>query len=155
MQNDVILCIDDEKVVLNGLQTQLEREFGAEYTIELAESGQEALELVQELLAAEKNIPIVISDELMPGMRGHEILSEIHKISPATYKILLTGHSDFDAVIYAINHANLYRYMSKPWEGYDLVITVKEALKSFYQTKQLEELKKLLEIHSHLFSLLK
>src|SRR6185295_20335336 len=124
-------------------------------SIEVAESGEEALELVNELLGAEKNIPIVISDQMMPGIKGHELLTQIHKLTTNTYNVLLTGHSDLEAVAKAVNHANLYRYMTKPWEGQDLIMTVKEAIKGFYQDKQLMELKQLLEIHSHLFSLLK
>ncbi len=155
MENGVIICVDDERVVLNGLQSQLGREFGNNFPIELAESGEEALDLVNALIESGKNIPIIISDELMPGIKGHELLIQIHKISPATYKILLTGQSNLDAIAQAVNLANLYRYMSKPWESQDLIMTVKEGIKGFYLDKQLEEQRKLLEIHSHLFSLFK
>ena len=94
MRNGVILCIDDERIVLNGLQSQLGRDFGNLYAIELAESGEEALELIAELLATGSEIPIVISDQLMPGIKGHEVLRRIHELSPATYTVLLTGQSD-------------------------------------------------------------
>ena len=145
MGNGVIICIDDEKVVLNGLQAQLNRVFGADYSIELAESGEEALELINDLLEAGKNILVVISDQLMPGMKGHELLKHIHRITPRTYTVLLTGQTDLEAVTEAVNHANLYRYIAKPWEGNDIVMTVKEAIKGFYQDKQLEEQNLLLE----------
>ncbi len=148
METGVILCVDDERVVLNGLQSQLGRDFGATHTIELAESGEEALELIRELLEAGSNIPVVISDQLMPGIKGHELLRRIHEITPATYTVLLTGQSDLEAVTAAVNHANLYRYLTKPWEGNDLLLTVKEALKGFYQDKQLELQNKLLERHN-------
>src|SRR6185295_4796876 len=117
-------------------------------SIEVAESGEEALELVNELLGAEKNIPIVISDQMMPGIKGHELLTQIHKLTPSTYKVLLTGHTDLEAVTKAVNHANLYRYMSKPWEGQDLILTVKEAIKGFFQDKRLAEQNILLEEHN-------
>ncbi|OJW83934.1 MAG: hypothetical protein BGO69_09390 [Bacteroidetes bacterium 46-16] len=148
MENGVILCIDDERVVLHGLQAQLGRDFGSKYAIEVAESGEEALELVKELLGAGNDLPIVISDQLMPGIKGHELLKQIHKLSPATYTILLTGQTDLEAVTEAVNHANLYRYISKPWEGPDLILTVREALKGFYQDKQVERQNKLLERHN-------
>jgi class 3 adenylate cyclase len=148
MGNDIILCIDDERVVLHGLQAQLGRDFGSQYSIEIAESGEEALELVKEMLAAGNEIPIVISDQLMPGIKGHELLKRIHALTPSTYTVLLTGQTDLEAVTEAVNHANLYRYISKPWDGPDLVLTVREAIKSFYQGKQLEKQNLLLERHN-------
>ena len=148
MDNDIILCIDDERVVLNGLQSQLGRDFGSSYVIEIAESGEEALALIKEILDGGRDIPVVISDQMMPGIKGHELLRRIHEISPATYTILLTGHSDIEAVTEAVNPANLYRYMAKPWEGNDLVLTVREAIKGFYQGLQLEKQNKLLDRHN-------
>ncbi len=144
----IILCIDDERVVLNGLQSQLGRGFGKDFAIELAESGEEALELIKELLAAGNDVPVVISDELMPGLKGHELLRQIHQMSPATYTILLTGQSDNEAVIEAVNQANLYRYIAKPWEGHDMILTVREAIKGFYQDRQLESQNRLLDRHN-------
>lgn len=154
MENGVIICIDDERVVLNGLQSQLGREFGSQYSIELTESGEEALSLIKDLRQAGHEIPIVISDQLMPGLKGHEVLKLIHQVSPSTYTVLLTGQSDFEAVTEAINHANLYRYISKPWEGNDLIMTIREALKGFYQEKQLEEQNRMLERHNKELELL-
>ena len=148
MKESVIICVDDERVVLNGLQSQLTRDFGADYIIELAESGEEALELMRELADEGRDVPVVISDQLMPGMKGHELLSAIHLFSPNTFKILLTGQSDISAISEAVNNANLYRYITKPWDGTDLILTVKEAIRSFYQDKQLEVQNKLLERHN-------
>lgn len=145
---ETIICVDDERIVLNGLQSQLTRHFGSEFIVELAESGEEALELINELINTGNEIAVVISDQLMPGIKGHELLKEIHTITPNTYTILLTGQLDIDAVQYAVNHANLYRYISKPWEGNDLIMTVKEAIKGFYQNKQLVQQNLLLERHN-------
>ncbi len=147
-KNGVILCIDDERVVLNGLQAQLGRDFGALYSIELAESGEEAISLINELIKEDNDILVVISDQVMPGIKGHELLARVHDITPATYTVLLTGHSDVEAVTLAVNHANLYRYIAKPWEGNDLILTVKEAIRGFYQGQQLEEQNKLLDRHN-------
>lgn len=148
MKEAAIVCVDDEHLVLNGLQSELAREFGAEYIVELAESGEEALELVDELLAEGRDVPVIISDEMMPNMKGHELLIEVHKRSPKTFKILLTGQSDVEAISEAVNKANLYRYISKPWNSTDLELTVREAIKSFYQDKQLEVQNRLLERHN-------
>ncbi|MBI3259440.1 MAG: response regulator [Ignavibacteriae bacterium] len=148
MESGVILCIDDERVVLNGLQFQLSRNFGSKFSVEMAESGEEALELIKDILDAGNDIPIVISDQLMPGMKGHELLKHIHILTPATYKILLTGQSDVESITEAVNHANLYRYITKPWEGNDLILTVKEAIKGYFQDKQLAKQNILLEQHN-------
>ncbi len=148
MGKGTIICVDDERIVLNGLQTQLGRYFGSDFSIELAESGEEALELVNELMLEGNEIVVVISDQLMPGIKGHELLKQIHQLTPSTYNILLTGQTDIDAVTEAVNHANLYRYISKPWEGNDLILTIKEAIKGFYQEKQLQEQNRLLERHN-------
>lgn len=139
MENGIIICVDDERVVLNGLQSQLSRDFGSAHPIEIAESGEEALALIKEILDTGNDIPVVISDQLMPGMKGHELLKRIHLESPKTYNILLTGQSDLEAVIEAVNNASLYRYISKPWESQDLILTVKEAIKGFYMDRQLEQ----------------
>ena len=149
MTNGIIVCVDDEKEVLNGLRSQLGRSFGSEYSIEVAESAEEAIELITELLEAGNTIPVVISDQLMPGKKGHEFLINVHQISPATYTILLTGQSGIEAITEAVNNANLYRYIAKPWEGNDLLLTIKEAVKGFYQDKQLEEQNKLLYRHNN------
>ena len=149
MGKGIIICVDDERIVLNGLQSQLGRDFGANFAIELAESGEEALELVNELIHGGNEIVVVISDQLMPGIKGHELLKQIHLLTPSCYNILLTGQSDINAVTEAVNHANLYRYISKPWEGNDLILTIKEAIKGFYQVKLLDEQHKLLERHNN------
>lgn len=148
MKEAAIICVDDERVVLNGLQSQLSRDFGSEYVIELAESAEEALELAEELMEEGRDVPVIITDQMMPGMKGHELLIEIHGRSPQTFKILLTGQSDISAISEAVNNANLYRYIAKPWDGTDLVLTVREAIRSFYQDKQLEIQNKLLERHN-------
>lgn len=148
MKEAAIICVDDERVVLNGLQSQLSRDFGREYVIELAESAEEALELAEELMEEGRDVPVIITDQMMPGMKGHELLIEIHGRSPQTFKILLTGQSDISAISEAVNNANLYRYIAKPWDGTDLILTVKEAIRSFYQDKQLEIQNRQLERHN-------
>ncbi len=135
----VILCVDDEKMVLVGLQEQLRHSFANEYDIEVAESGEEALELLQELQEDKIPLPVVISDQIMPNMKGHELLREIHKQSPLTRTILLTAQADGAAVGQAVNEAKLYRYIAKPWDSTDLKLTVNEAARSFFQAEKVEQ----------------
>lgn len=141
----VILCVDDELTVLNSLKSQLVREFSEEYEIEVLDRGEDAVSLVEELLLEGREIPLLITDQLMPGMKGNELLREINTLSPKTFKILLTGQADVHAVADALNFSKLYRFIAKPWDGTDLLLTVREALRSFYQDKKLEEQNVLLQ----------
>ena len=139
MSKPAILCVDDEKIVLDSLKEQLRREFGRNYDLETAESGEEALEILEELLEEGVEVPVIISDQIMPGMKGNELLKKVHAIMPQTLKILLTGQADAAAVGDALNEAKLYRYITKPWDQTDLVLTVTEAARSYFQDKQLVE----------------
>ncbi|NEP10748.1 MAG: response regulator [Symploca sp. SIO2C1] len=134
-----ILVVDDEPMVLESLAEELQRNFGENYQIEAAESGEEALEIIEELHTEGIKIAAVVSDYLMPGMKGDELLSQIHDQYPNILKIMLTGQAGVDAVGNAVNSANLYRYIAKPWDATDLNLTLKEALKKYLHIKQLEE----------------
>ena len=101
--NGLILCVDDDTTVLMALRTLMEHSLGAGYVIEIAESGEEALEILEDLNRTNETIAVVVSDFLMHGMRGDELLIEIHRRSPRTVTIMLTGQSDFDGVKQAIN----------------------------------------------------
>lgn len=146
MNKKAIICVDDERMVLISLRDQLIGYLGNEYNIELAESAEEALELFQELQEEEFEIPLLIADQIMPGMKGDELLIEIYSQYPKTLKILLTGQASGEAVGNAVNFANLYRYIAKPWDEADLKLTVGEAIRSYFQDKQVskqnEELQK-------------
>lgn len=147
MNEKVILCIDDENIVLDALKEQIQQEFEGDFVVEVAEGAEEALEILDELMEDGFTIPVVIADFIMPGMKGDELLAKIHEIKPAARKILLTGQASIEGVSNAVNRANLYRFISKPWEKQDLIITIREALKSFDQDKMIlkqnEELKEL------------
>lgn len=135
MNKRAIICIDDEAIVLDALTEQLRIEFGELFTIEIAENGDEALEIFEEYIQNSVEVPVVIADFIMPGMKGDELLGKIHKIKPDTRNILLTGQASLEGVSNAVNKANLYRYISKPWDKNDLVLTIREALRSFEQEK--------------------
>lgn len=138
MKKPIILCVDDEKMVLNSLKSQLRRHLGTEYSIETVDSGDEAIEVFKELREDGYDVPLVISDQIMPGMKGDEFLTAIHLISEDVVKILLTGQASAEAVGNAVNNAKLYRYIEKPWEIQDLNMTVSEAINRFFQARELE-----------------
>jgi len=139
MKKPTIICVDDETMVLTSLRSQLKRHLGNEFNIETVESGQEALDLYHELRQGGHSVPVIISDQIMPGMKGDELLTNINRLDSQIKKILLTGQASLEAVGNAINNANLYRYMAKPWEISDLNMTVTEAIISFYKEIKLRE----------------
>lgn len=138
MSELAILIVDDEPMVLESLSEELQRNFGQNYSIEAAESGEEALEILEELQSEGIEVAVVISDQLMPGIKGDELLSQIHLLYPYMLKIMLTGQAGAEAVGNAVNSANLYRYITKPWDTTDLNLTIKEALSKYLRVKQLE-----------------
>jgi diguanylate cyclase (GGDEF)-like protein len=131
-----ILCVDDEEGILSALRQQLGARFGNECEIEVAQSAQDALEFMTELEKDGEELAVVIADQIMPGMKGVELLEEIHRRSPATTKILLTGQAGLDAVVAAINRARLNRYIPKPWEEPDLRLSVEGLLRQYRLDRQ-------------------
>jgi PAS domain S-box-containing protein len=139
MKKPVIICVDDESTVLDSLKISLKKAVANEYLIETAVGGEEALELLSELKEDEYEVALVISDYIMPGIKGDELLKQIHAISPKTIKIMLTGQAGIEVIGNAIKDAKLYRYIAKPWQNDDLTLTVKEALRSYFQEQQLAQ----------------
>jgi response regulator RpfG family c-di-GMP phosphodiesterase len=134
-----IICVDDEEIILEALKGQLAPLFENQFGIEVAQSSTDALDIYDELIADGYEVPIVISDYLMPGMRGDEFLIKIHEKNPDTLNILLTGHTNIEGITNAINKANLYRFIPKPWDRDDLILTVREAIRSFLQERKIKE----------------
>ncbi|WP_293132703.1 response regulator [Microcoleus sp. bin38.metabat.b11b12b14.051] len=128
MSKAVILCVDDERMVLDSLRTQLSSSFGNNYIYEAAEDADEALDLIQELSEDNVSIVVIISDWLMPGMKGDELLIRIHEQFPKVVKIMLTGQADEEAISRAEKFANLHCCLSKPWSEAELIETIKSGL---------------------------
>ncbi len=139
MKNLAIICVDDERMILDGLKSALRHSIGEKYLIEVAEDGHEGLSLLDELLEDGYEIPLIIADYIMPGMKGDELLIQMHLRVPKSLKILLTGQANLEGVIRAVNQANLYRYIAKPWQPSDLDFTVNTALQSYFQDQQLAQ----------------
>ncbi|MBX3101030.1 MAG: SpoIIE family protein phosphatase [Bacteroidetes bacterium] len=139
MEKMVIVCVDDEVTVLNSLREELRLGLGDRFTVEMADNAEDALQYLRETIKEDsQEVGIVISDHLMPGMKGDEFLTEVNKLNSRIRKILLTGQASAEAVGNALNHANLYRYMSKPWDSKDLQMTIEEAAKSYILDKELD-----------------
>jgi putative two-component system response regulator len=139
MDIPVVLCVDDEPIILQSLRIELRNALAGQCTIETAESGEEALDIFTELRQDNRHLAILISDQNMPGMKGHEVLSKVKVLSPETFTILLTGFSDLEGVKQAVNNADLYRYITKPWKKEEFIFTIREALRSFQQDRLIRE----------------
>jgi CheY-like chemotaxis protein len=129
MTEVAIFCVDDEIVILETLQEQISRHFGEQFLYESAESGEEALEIIEELTDGGVKILVIVSDWLMPGMRGDEFLVQVHQQFGDITKILLTGQADGEAIERAKREANLYCCIYKPWRQEELLETITTALK--------------------------
>ncbi|MEG4838945.1 response regulator [Microcoleus sp. B9-D4] len=127
MNKPVILCVDDEPDILNTLKMQLKNEFKNDYFYELAESGDEALDVLEDF-QEEAQVIVVVSDWLMPGIKGDELLIKVHQKYPKIIKVMLTGQADAAAVQRAVEEADLYCCLYKPWQSKDLIETIKSGL---------------------------
>ncbi|MBQ4810500.1 two-component system response regulator [Pseudoalteromonas luteoviolacea] len=149
----LVLCLDDEKSVLNSLGRLL-RQNGIK--AELFESGLEALERVREV-----SFDVIISDMRMPKMDGAEFLTNAKAISPDARRILLTGYSDIEDTINAINGGGIHGYIQKPWKNEHLILEINKAAELSKLKKQNDELQnkvkaqnaELKELNSNLESL--
>ncbi|MDY6992398.1 MAG: response regulator [Pseudomonadota bacterium] len=128
MPQKVILCVDDEKIVLTSLKTQIKKHFAGEYGYELAESAEEAWEIIEELTAEGIEIIMIVSDWLMPKIKGDEFLVQVHEKFPDIAKVMLTGQADETAIKRAQSDANLQACIYKPWQENDLIETIKKGL---------------------------
>jgi CheY-like chemotaxis protein len=129
MAKDVILCVDDETIILESLQEQLERHFGNGYFYEIAENAEEGLEIIEDLTAEDIKILIIVSDWLMPGIKGDDFLIRVHQKFPSIVKVLLTGQANADAIRRAENEADLFAVIHKPWSDTELFEIIKAGLK--------------------------
>jgi len=139
MNNGILLCVDDDQTVLVAMRTLLSKSVGSGVQIVIAESGHEALEIAEEYASQGQQISVVISDFIMPSMRGDELLVRLHEKFPRMVKIMLTGQSDLGGIKRSINEANLYRFLEKPFNNADLVLTARSAMQLFLIDSQLEQ----------------
>jgi DNA-binding NtrC family response regulator len=121
-----ILIVDDESANLRAL----ERVFRNEHSVLIAQSGDEALVLLEQ-----HDVALLISDQRMPGMTGIELLQKTVQLRPHMVRILLTGYTDVGTLIEAINCGQVYKYVTKPWNNDDLCLTVSRALEHFEANK--------------------
>jgi len=118
-----ILIVDDESNVLSSIKRALEDE---PYEVLTAKSGLEGIEVIRN-----RDIKVVISDEMMPGMSGSEFLAAVKKIFPDTIRIMLTGHASVEAAMDAVNNGEIYRFFAKPWDDFQLRLAIRSAIEKY------------------------
>ena len=128
-EKGVLLCVDDEIIVLTALKDQLRRAFGNDFHIDVAESAEEALELLDELSEDGHRLLVIVSDWLMPGMKGDEFLVMAHQRFPTVLKIMLSGQAEAAAVDRARREAGLHEFLAKPWNAAELVESINLGLR--------------------------
>ncbi len=122
MEKVNILYVDDEKSNLMAFKASYRREFN----IFIAESPSEGKEVL-----LNNPIEIILTDQRMPEMTGVEFLESVIKTHPEPIRILVTGYSDIDAVIAAVNKGSIYKYISKPWDNNFMKMVLNQAHEVF------------------------
>ncbi len=121
MKKHKVLLVDDEVNILKALRRTLSREPCELFT---ASGGSEGVRIMEK-----HPIDLVVSDQMMPGMTGVAFLQQIRKRWPDTIRIMLTGQSNIDAAVSAINDGEVYRFLTKPIENEDFRMTIRSALR--------------------------
>jgi len=124
-----VLVVDDEPDILDALQLTFE----ADYDVLLARGGSEGLELLAQI-----DVSVIVADQRMPEMTGAEFLARAAEIAPKSVRIMLTGYTDMEALITAVNSGHIYHYIAKPWEPEDLRLEVRRAVESFEMSAELD-----------------
>jgi len=134
-ERPVILCVDDEPSILSALR-RLFRTHG--FQVLAAESGQAGLDILEV-----EPVDLVISDMRMPQMDGVVFLEHVRTRKPDVPRLLLTGYADVASIVGAINRGEIYRYIAKPWDDNDIVMTVRDALERSALVKEKKRLEAL------------
>ena len=137
-----VLYIDDEANNLNAFKASFRRVFNV-FIAESAEEGRKILE--------RENIQVILSDQRMPKMTGIEFFESIIELYPEPIRILITGYTDINAVIDAINRGQIYKYLTKPWNENEVKNFIEKAFEVYRLRKENIELtEKLLDANKKL-----
>jgi response regulator RpfG family c-di-GMP phosphodiesterase len=129
-----ILCVDDEKNILNAIKRLLRKE---DFHVLTCSSGEDALDLM-----AKNDVHLVICDQRMPIMNGTTLLKKVKEKYPDVVRIILTGYTDVDSITDSINQGHVYKFFLKPWNDQNLKLEIRQALEQYDLIKANEELHK-------------
>ena len=117
-----IICVDDDKTILSALRFQLGKILGNQIIIEIAENGFEAIEIIEELIEEGIQISILVSDQIMPEMQGHELVEKVGNQFPEIKCIILTGYIEpMENEKLVEQSQNLLAVINKPWDEKQLI----------------------------------
>jgi response regulator RpfG family c-di-GMP phosphodiesterase len=133
-----ILVVDDEEDGVAKAIEKIVETLGVD--IACAASCAEGIEKIQN---ASIPFSLIISNQRMPGMKGYEFLEKAREITPDTVRVLVTGYSDMDAIIDAVNRGSIHRYISKPWNSEEFLNTVRSGLSHYEVSRENERLLRL------------
>lgn len=131
MAENRILIVDDQAEILNSLK----RIFQKEYNVFTAANGMDALSILKE-----EKVAVILSDQRMPEMDGVTFLKKSIAVHPDAIRIMITGYADIEASINAVNEANIYQYISKPFEPDELKLIIRGAVEKFNLLRQNKQL---------------
>lgn len=141
-----ILCVDDDPNFLKSLEFFLPGRINAQvprsmwYRFLFFGNPREALETLRELIASGESVAMVISDQMMPEMKGTQFLSEAQKVSGQSIRVLLTGHAGIESAVLAINERLLDKYLTKPIEDeHDFAVSIQHLLQRFEMQRTIAE----------------
>jgi DNA-binding NtrC family response regulator len=132
MSEGRVVLVDDEEMVTQNLEMLLDME--TEYEAVAFNQPASALEYLKENPA-----DVVLSDFIMPGMNGLDFLAEVKKVQPTCSRLLLTGYSDKESAVRAINEIGLFQYLEKPWENEFVMMTLRNAVERSRLLRQLQD----------------
>ena len=129
-----ILCVDDEKNILNAIKRLLRKE---DFHVLTCSSGEEALDMM-----AKNDVHLVLCDQRMPIMNGTTLLKKVKEKYPDVIRIILTGYTDVDSITDSINQGHVYKFFLKPWNDQNLKLEIRQALEQYDLVRANEELHK-------------
>lgn len=120
MVKEAIVCVDDESIILMAMKAELRIAFGDKYIYEQATNARTGLEIIKDLADEGITVNLIITDYLMPGIKGDEFLLKVKELYPGIVSIMMTGHADEDVVDKLKKNGVICRLLRKPWHAHEL-----------------------------------
>jgi DNA-binding NtrC family response regulator len=127
-----LLVVDDEEMITSSIRNNLELETDWEVVTQTSPLG--AVEVLKK-----QQVDLIISDYVMPEMNGIDFLVQARRLQPAATRILLTGYTDKENAIRAINEAGIFQYIEKPWDNEEMRLIIRNGLEKRFLLRKLEE----------------
>jgi len=128
MKNEAIICVDDEAIILMAMKRELKAHFLDRFRFETALDAEDGLEVIRELIDEGVSVILVISDWLMPGMKGDRFLSIVKEEHPGVRTLMVTGHADRDSIERVMSEGHAEAVIRKPWNRRELLTAVEDCV---------------------------